>query len=468
MDFRFTIALIYDFDGTLSPGNIQEYDFIPAVGKSNREFWTEANTLAERQDADMVLTYMARMIQEAKSKGLSLRREAFQESGRRVTLYKGVREWFARINAYGARRGIRILHYINSSGLKEIIEGTEIAHEFRKIYACSFLYDVDGIAYWPAVAVNYTNKTQFIFKDQQGRGIGLRLEAGEPLHSRKRTPVPFRRMIYVGDGTTDIPCMRLVKNFGGHSIAVYNPDQKGGRGADGLAHPRQPREPRLPGRLLRRRRGDGRAREDDHRQDRPRRPARTTRSGEVTMKPLRLRWLRTALLGYSPEWTAGVRRHPGLAAALPAATIGCAFVPYAGFPALAAAALLCAGLYARNEPLPLLLLCECSGARLLVRKIGTAWRNYFLAALPTAALTAALHPRTAWLAALWLPFAALLLAYAVLAKYARYDPAIPETPLPRPPGWDSPDSSSRCSSRNALPHGELRRAGRKKPRPLPL
>ena len=148
------------------------------------------------------------------------------------------------------------------------------------------------------------------------------------------------------------------------------------------------------------------------------------------MKPLRLRWLRTALLCYSPEWTAGVRRHPGLAAALPAATIGCAFVPYAGFPALAAAALLCAGLYARNEPLPLLLLCECSGARLLVRKIGTAWRNYFLAALPAAALTAALHPRTAWLAALWLPFAALLLAYAVLAKYARYDPAIPETPLP--------------------------------------
>ena len=124
------------------------------------------------------------------------------------------------------------------------------------------------------------------------------------------------------------------------------------------------------------------------------------------MKPLRLRWLRTALLGYSPEWTAGVRRHPGLAAALPAATIGCAFVPYAGFPALAAAALLCAGLYARNEPLPLLLLCECSGARLLVRKIGTAWRNYFLAALPAAAPAAALIPDHR-LAALWLPFAAL-------------------------------------------------------------
>ena len=101
MEFRFTIALIYDFDGTLAPGNMQEYDFIPAVGKSNKEFWTEANTLAEEQDADMVLTYMARMIQEAKSKGLSLRREAFQDSGRRVTLFAGVKEWFSRINPCG-------------------------------------------------------------------------------------------------------------------------------------------------------------------------------------------------------------------------------------------------------------------------------------------------------------------------------------------------------------------------------
>ena len=229
MEYRFTIALIYDFDGTLAPGNMQEYDFIPAVGKSNKEFWSEANSLAERQDADMVLTYMARMIQEAKSKGLSLRREAFQESGRRVTLFKGVREWFARINRYGEERGIRILHYINSSGLKEIIEGTEIAHEFRKIYACSFLYDVDGIAYWPAVAVNYTNKTQFIFKINKGVESVFDSKLVNRYIPENERPVPFKRMIYVGDGTTDIPCMRLVKNSGGHSIAVYNPDQKGAR-----------------------------------------------------------------------------------------------------------------------------------------------------------------------------------------------------------------------------------------------
>ncbi len=227
MEQKVTAALIYDFDGTLAPGNMQEYDFIPAIGKSNKEFWHDSNELARAQDADMTLTYMARMIQEARSTGLSLKREAFQESGRRITLYDGVKEWFGRINVYAAERGVRMLHYINSSGIKEIIEGTCIAHEFRNIYACSFLYDVDGIAYWPAVAVNYTNKTQFIFKINKGVESVFDATLVNRYIEENKRPVPFKRMIYVGDGTTDIPCMRLVKNFGGHSIAVYNPGQKG-------------------------------------------------------------------------------------------------------------------------------------------------------------------------------------------------------------------------------------------------
>ena len=221
--YRFTIALIYDFDGTLAAGNMQEYDFIPAVGKSNKEFWSESNELAEEQDADQILAYMARMIQAAQASGLSLRREAFQESGRKITFYAGVEQWFDRINAYGEERGIKILHYINSSGLKEIIEGTAIADRFRKIYACSFLYNVDGIAYWPAVAANYTNKTQFIFKINKGVESVYDTKKVNEYMEEKSRPVPFSHMIYVGDGTTDIPCMRLVKNFGGHSIAVYDP-----------------------------------------------------------------------------------------------------------------------------------------------------------------------------------------------------------------------------------------------------
>ncbi|MBE6206101.1 MAG: haloacid dehalogenase-like hydrolase [Rikenellaceae bacterium] len=237
MDDMQTVALIYDFDGTLAPGNMQEYDFIPAVGKSNKEFWYEANTLAEVHDADAVLAYMYRMLQEARSKGLSLRREAFQESGKKVTYFKGVEQWFSRMNKYARKKGLNLLHYINSSGLKEIIEGTSIASEFKHIYACSFLYDVDGIAYWPAVAVNYTNKTQFIFKINKGvESVFDAQKVNEYMEEDKR-PVPFKRMIYVGDGTTDIPCMRLVKNFGGHSIAVFNPEESARReGMQSLIH----------------------------------------------------------------------------------------------------------------------------------------------------------------------------------------------------------------------------------------
>ncbi|MFI3324451.1 MAG: HAD family hydrolase [Rikenellaceae bacterium] len=223
MKEKVTIALIYDFDGTLAAGNMQEYDFIPAVGKSNKDFWEEANDLAQRQDADGILTYMASMIEAARAKGMSLKREMFQASGAKVTLFEGVEQWFGRINAYGAQKGIRVVHYINSSGLAEMIEGTSIAKEFSKIYACSFLYNAEGDAYWPAVAVNYTNKTQFIFKINKGvESVFDSTEVNRFIEEGDR-PVPFKHMIYFGDGTTDIPCMRLVKNFGGRSIAVYNP-----------------------------------------------------------------------------------------------------------------------------------------------------------------------------------------------------------------------------------------------------
>ncbi len=222
-DHKLTVALIYDFDGTLSPGNMQEYDFIPAVGSSNSDFWSASSQLARDQDADPILTYMARMIQEARSRGVSLKRESFRESGRNIELFPGVREWFGRINSYGAEKGINVVHYINSSGIKEMIEGTPIAGEFKKIYACSFLYDVDGIAYWPGVAVNYTNKTQFIFKINKGVEPVWDAKAVNRYIDESKRPVPFRHMIYFGDGTTDIPCMRLVKSSGGYSIAVYDP-----------------------------------------------------------------------------------------------------------------------------------------------------------------------------------------------------------------------------------------------------
>ena len=218
-----TIALIYDFDGTLSPGNMQEFGFIQAIGKDSRTFWEQNKKLSEENDASGILCYMYLMLQKAQAENISLSRSSFRKFGRDVELFKGVQDWFKLINDYGKSVGVNIEHYINSSGLTEMIEGTSIAKEFKKIYACSFLYDVDGKAVWPAVAVDYTAKTQFLFKINKGiERISDNKRINEYVAEEDR-PIPFKNMIYFGDGKTDIPCMKLIKEQGGHSIAVYKP-----------------------------------------------------------------------------------------------------------------------------------------------------------------------------------------------------------------------------------------------------
>lgn len=234
MSKKIKVAIVYDFDGTLSPGNMQEYDFIPAVGKKSEEFWNDSTSLAEKQDGDIILGYMYHMLKEAKNRNISLKRESFMESGSKVILFDGVQEWFTRINKYAKKHSIEIEHYINSSGIKEMIEGTSIAHEFKKIYACSFFYDVDGIAFWPSVVVNYTTKTQFLFKINKGiESVADFIDVNKYVPEDKRR-IPFRHMIYIGDGLTDIPSMRLTKMLGGHSVAVYNPEKEKGNNIKNL------------------------------------------------------------------------------------------------------------------------------------------------------------------------------------------------------------------------------------------
>jgi hypothetical protein len=220
------VALIYDFDGTLSPGNMQEFGFIQAIGKKPHEFWQESDAIALGQDASNILSYMKLMFDEARKAGIKLRREDFKKFGESVELFEGVKEWFSLINEYGKERGVKIEHYINSSGLTEMIEGTEIGHEFKKIFACSFLYNEDGEAEWPGVAVDYTAKTQFLFKINKGI---LSIRDNKKVNESKEEDnkrIPFPHMVYFGDGETDVPCMKIVKMFGGNSIAVYNPEIK--------------------------------------------------------------------------------------------------------------------------------------------------------------------------------------------------------------------------------------------------
>ena len=220
------VALIYDFDGTLSPGNMQEFGFIQAIGKKPQEFWQESDDIAVGQDASNILSYMKLMFDESKKAGIKLRREDFKRFGASVELFEGVTEWFGAINAYGKKHGVKVEHYINSSGLAEMIEGTSIAHEFKRIFACSFIYNKDGEAEWPGVAVDYTAKTQFLFKINKGiLSIRDNKKVNES-QAEDNKRIPFPHMIYMGDGETDVPCMKIVKMFGGNSIAVYNPENK--------------------------------------------------------------------------------------------------------------------------------------------------------------------------------------------------------------------------------------------------
>lgn len=225
------VAIMYDFDKTLCTKDMQEYAFIPALGMSSGAFWGEVNAMTDREEMDNILAYMFMMVEKAREKKIPITRETFRKMGMQVEYFNGVKTWFERINEFGKKCGVRVEHYIVSSGIKEIIEGTEISDYFKKIYACEFMYDYNGSIQWPKFAVNYTAKTQFLFRINKGV-LTIDSKSADKLNRftpENDRPVPFRNMIYIGDGLTDVPCMKLVKSNGGQSIAVY--DQEKGKEA---------------------------------------------------------------------------------------------------------------------------------------------------------------------------------------------------------------------------------------------
>jgi len=231
------IALLYDFDKTLCTKDMQEYKFIPDVGMDSNAFWKESNDMARREKMDGILAYMYVMLKRANAANKPIRREDFVALGKNLEFFPGVVDWFARINRAGKKRGVDIEHYIISSGLGEIIEGSSICKHFTEVYACEFHYNASGVADWPKNLVNYTTKTQFLFRVNKGipdLSNDRDLNNYTPEDERR---VPFRNMLYIGDGLTDVPCMRLVKSNGGFSIAVYTDASKNTVG-ELLAHNR--------------------------------------------------------------------------------------------------------------------------------------------------------------------------------------------------------------------------------------
>lgn len=223
------MAIAYDFDGTLADGNMQEHQFLPDIGMKPKEFWAEVKRLTWQHQADEVLVYMNLMLRKADAAGVPVRRDDFKARGKAIQLFEGVEDWFDRITVYGRAQGVRIEHYLVSSGNAEIFAGTPIASRFAQVYASKFMFDQNGVAAWPALAVNYTTKTQYLFRINKGAfDLSDNSKVNQFVEKRDR-PVPFENMVFIGDGSTDIPCFRLVKEQGGLSVAVFKPHTKGAR-----------------------------------------------------------------------------------------------------------------------------------------------------------------------------------------------------------------------------------------------
>ena len=219
------VAIMYDFDKTLSTTDMQNYTFIPNLGMTPDEFWNKTTEFSLKTGCERILSYMYVMIDEAKKKGIKMSKEYLRECGKHIKFYPGVVDWFDRINAYGETKGVIVEHYLVSSGTKEIVEGCDIVKHFKQVWGCEYHFEND-VPVWPKLAINYTQKTQFFFRIAKG-AFDLTDDAAvnEKTASLKRR-IPYQNIIYMGDGMTDIPCMTLVKKNNGKSIAIYQRGQK--------------------------------------------------------------------------------------------------------------------------------------------------------------------------------------------------------------------------------------------------
>ena len=222
------VAFLYDFDKTLCTTDMQDYAFIPSLGMTPSEFWALANGFGRQHRIDGILAYMYTMLRESERKNLPFTRQDLVEKGRSIVRFPGVQDWFRRINEFGRSQGVQVEHYIISSGLREIIEGSSISGEFKEIYASEFYYDETGRPVWPKLAVNFTAKTQFVYRINKGVldvSDDKTLNDSMPDDSKR---VPFTNMVYMGDGLSDVPCMKMMRAYGGQAIAVYQDSNRVG------------------------------------------------------------------------------------------------------------------------------------------------------------------------------------------------------------------------------------------------
>ena len=221
-----TIAIIYDFDGTLTPKTMQEYTLLPKLGVKSKSFWDEISQEVSKTGAETMMVYMRQLLDHAKNKNIRISKDEFLKMGRDIKYYSGVEKWFTNINNYIrkiSKNDVTIKHYIISAGHAEILEGISIKKYIKKIFASEYYYR-RKVAVFPKIVVTDTTKTQFIFRINKGKEK-LSQSINEHMPETDR-PIPFDNIIYIGDGMTDVPSMALIKKSGGHSIAVFKKNNK--------------------------------------------------------------------------------------------------------------------------------------------------------------------------------------------------------------------------------------------------
>lgn len=220
---KIRIAICYDFDKTLSQNDMQNYSFIKSLNMDINEFWKECAEFSTEHGANNIMAYLYMGLKKCKERGIKPTREFFQSCGKDIEYFDGILTWFDRINAFAESKGVELEHYIISSGVKEMIEGSAIAKHFKEIYACTYCYDEKCEAFWPAIDINYTSKTQYLYRINKGilSPNDPRVNSYMPYDERR---ISFENIIYIGDSETDIPSMKLIRAKKGYAIGVYNDD----------------------------------------------------------------------------------------------------------------------------------------------------------------------------------------------------------------------------------------------------
>jgi hypothetical protein len=220
------IGIVYDFDGTLSPNNMQEDTIFRAYGIDKDELWAKADRLVKEKGYERTLAYLKLLIHDAAFREKPLQREDLKALACQIEYYPGVKDYFANFSKFlqtipeVEKWGIQVEHYVVSSGMKEILEGANIYQYFKRVYACEYDYDEKGPVF-PKLVINDTNKTQFLFRIVKGK-LDLNEDVNSHMPDSERR-IPFRNLIYIGDSFTDIPSMTVIQRYGGSAIAVFNP-----------------------------------------------------------------------------------------------------------------------------------------------------------------------------------------------------------------------------------------------------